>query len=169
MQNPSKADRFLLPTFIGILILISLSLAIPDVRAFVRDRAWPDSREILGRVDGDLNGQGDLVSVIKVKTRLDLIVEVYSQQPQPNVPGLRARIVLPERKDGYFQFQGRPTNLAMMDLDGDGIQEILVPTFDDNLIPRLHVYRYDPQAQVFIPSGPDVLRDPHSPQQPEGH
>ena len=157
MQLPKKLDLWILFSLFILLVVITAVSIHPLARQWLRDHLIQDTRTVVGKVEGDLTGQGDFVSVVKVKTKNDLIVEVYSMEPKKNETSLRARLVLPERRDGYFQFQGHPTNLALVDLNKDGVLEIAVPTFDDNLIPRLHIYRYDPAAQVFILTGPDFL------------
>lgn len=163
MQLPKKLDLWVLLSLLIVLVAVTAASIHPAARQWLRDHLISDNRVVLAKVDGDLTGQGDFVSVIKVKTRNELIVEVYSLEPKKNETSLRARLVLPERRDGFFQFRGHPTNLALVDLNDDGTLEIAVPTFDDNLIPRLHVYRYDPAAQVFILTGPDFLPlDPKS-------
>jgi hypothetical protein len=157
VQLPKKLDLWILFSLFILLVVITAASVHPAARQWLRDHLIQDTRTVVGKVDGDLTGQGDFVSVVKVKTKNDLIVEVYTREPKKNETSLRARLVLPERRDGYFQLQGHPTNLALVDVNKDGVLEIAVPTFDDNLIPRLHIYRYDPAAQVFILTGPDFL------------
>jgi hypothetical protein len=157
VQKTLKSDRTLLPLLLGLVVLTSVAVLFPESREWLRDHLLPDSREILAKAEGDLTGQGDFISVVKVKTKNDLVIEIYSVESQKNETTQRARLILPERKDGFFEFRGQPTNLALVDLNGDGILEIVAPTFDDNLIPRLRIYRYDPSAQVFILTGPEFL------------
>lgn len=159
MKNPPKADRLIPSLSIGLVVLVTILVLIPSVRERIRDGLLPGTREILAKAEGDLTGQGDWVSVVKVKTRSDLVLEVYSMDAQKGETRMRARMVLPEKKDGYFQFHGQPTNLALVDLNGDGVLEIVAPTFDENLIPRLRVYRYDPAAQVFVLASPEDKMD----------
>lgn len=160
MAKPKHFERNTGIAAATLLLIVTICFSVPSIRESLRERFLSDRREILAKVDGDLNGQGDFVSVVKVKTRDDLLVEVYSVNPQRGETTQRARLILPEHKDGYFQFRGQPTNLALVDLDGDNWLEIVAPTYDENLIPRLHVYKYDPHAQVFIPMGPDAVTEP---------
>lgn len=119
-----------------------------------------NNRTVLATVNGDLTGHGDHVTAVKVQTADDLSVEVYSLDQNTQETNLRTRIVLPERRDGAFRFRGQMQRLVLLDLDQDGTLEILVPTFDENLIPRLHIYKYDSLAQIFIKSEPsDQLDD----------
>jgi hypothetical protein len=48
-----------------------------------------------------------------------------------------------------FNLHGRVTRLAIADIDEDGANELLIPTFDDQLVPHLNIYRYIPSAQRF--------------------
>ena len=48
-----------------------------------------------------------------------------------------------------FDLKGNTTNLAIMDVDHDGVLELLAPAYDDNLIPRLNIYKYSPQDRSF--------------------
>lgn len=160
MPKPKQLERLAGFAMLALLLVVTVAFSIPAWREAIRDRFLSDSRQVLAKVDGDLNGQGDFISVVKVKTRDDLIVEVYTLNPQKDETSLRARLILPESKDGFFQFRGRPTNLALVDMDGDNWLEIIAPTFDENLIPRLHVYHYDPHAQIFVPMGPESITEP---------
>lgn len=140
-----------------VVVVTAISLH-PTSRFWLKNWLFPaTSRTLLAKAEGDLTGLGDLVTVLKVKTRSDLLIEVYSQNVQKTESALRARIILPERNDGFFEFRGSPTNLALVDINHDGILEIAAPTFDENMIPRLHIYRYDPEAQVFVMVGPDFF------------
>ena len=46
--------------------------------------------------------------------------------------------------------KGQATNLALKDIDGDNSMEIIVPTYDSNLVAHLNVYKYDPFSRRFI-------------------
>jgi hypothetical protein len=149
--------------YVVVFFLTALSTAIgvftiiPSLRETVREWTLGGERTILGKVAGDLSGKNDNVIVIKVKTSDSLSLEIYSQGSEKGEATFQKRIVLPERRDGYFTFHGRDTNLVMADIDHDGRLEILAPTFDENLIPRLNVYKYEPGSQSFSRMSPDDL------------
>lgn len=89
-----------------------------------------------------------MYTVAKIRSRDALFVEIY----EPMADGsqkLVERIELADKKDGYFKFQDQLTNLAVADIDSDGQPEIMVPSFDQNLIGHLNVYRYDKGAGSF--------------------
>jgi hypothetical protein len=66
----------------------------------------------------------------------------------------RKRVVLPQSQNAHFNFRGNFTDLVMSDFDADGKLEVLAPTYDLDLIPRLNVYRMDPESREFIKLGP---------------
>ena len=158
-----KFDRAFLILLFVIFGLATVTLCFSSARQSFKDWMIPEKREILAKTQGDLTGKGEFVLLIKVKTRDELFVEVYSVDPKTNETHFLAKLAIPEHRDGYFEFRGQPTNLALADLDADGILEVIVPAFDDNLIPRLHVFRYDPAAKVFILSEPGSLTKDLSP------
>jgi hypothetical protein len=127
------------------LLLIGVCIYPPSRRA-IQERIFPAySREILATADGDLLGDGNPVKVIKYKGPDTIFLEVID--PVTNV--LVARILLPDRHDGMFNLHGRVTKLAIADIDSDGRKELLAPTFDDQLVPHLNIYRYNPGSKRF--------------------
>lgn len=158
----SKVSRFqlkdfFLPVLLFILVVVTgLSIYEPS-RIWIKTKLIPESRKLLARADGDLNGHGDKIAVIKVKTRTDLILEIYSLDADDNPKQLRSRLILPERRDAFFNFHGKPSNLILADLNQDGFLEIIAPTYDENLLPRLHVYKYDASTDTFQMASSDLL------------
>lgn len=138
--------------FIGGLLLVALlvtAVAItPSWRQSVRDLISPEQRTILAKVTGDLTGQGLHVMVLKIQTRDGLVLEIYNiDNPEDN--SLMARIVLPEKRDAYFQLKGNATNLGLADVDNEGTMEIIAPTFDDQMIARLNIYKFNAATRGF--------------------
>jgi hypothetical protein len=143
------------PALLTIALFLAVLTSFPQFRETLRGLLVINSREILAKADADLTGQGFKVSIIKVQTSDSLALEVF----QSEVDGVKLqfvrRLVLPESRDAYFNFRGNAANLVVTDVDGDGTLEIVAPTFDDNLVPRLNVYKYDPESKDFFRLGPD--------------
>lgn len=131
---------------------------IPQSRDFFYRWIYEDSRSVLAKVEGDLSGKGDRVHVVKVKSDNELILEVYFFQNPQEPPTEMRRLILSEKRDAFMDFKGSTTNLALIDVNEDGIQEIIAPTFDENLIPRLNVYQIDLETRVFQKMGPRELQ-----------
>lgn len=144
---------------LGLAVLgVSVIASVPSWRDSVRSRFHGPYREIIAKARGDLTGEGLVVSVVKVKTQEGIQVEIYERGHDNDSETLLARLKFDERRDGHFNVRGQATNLALMDLDGDGILEVIVPVYDENLIPRLHVFRFDPIGKVFIRMGPESVQ-----------
>lgn len=135
----------------GLLVLALLVTTIavtPKLRQGVRDFFIPEQRVILAKISGDLTGAGFAVTVLKIQTRDNLVLEVYADEATGE-SRLFSRIVLPERRDAYFQLKGNATNLALADVDGDGSLEIVAPTFDEQMVARLNIYKLNPDTHSF--------------------
>lgn len=157
--STSKKSLFFNLCFIllGLMVLgVSIIASVPTMRTYVRGLVQKPYREILAKSRGDMNGEGLIVNAIKIKTQDGISVEVFERITGTDEERLLARLHLDEKRDAHFNIRGRPTNLALMDIDSDGLLELIVPVYDENLIPRLHVFRFDPIARVFIKLGPEA-------------
>jgi hypothetical protein len=144
------------------LCLIALSLAVisllPKSREIIRNVVVSKSRVVLAKAEADLTGHGLRVAVVKVQTADTIALEIFENSSDQTKLKFVKRIVLPERKDAYFDFRGNATNLVVTDVDNDGVLEIVAPTFDENLIPRLNVYKFDSATGDFFKLGPESYR-----------
>jgi len=134
--------------------LFALSLVIffdAPLRDVLREIfALPD-RKILSVAIGRAMPDSPNVRVAKVLTREGLFLEIYGAADHGFEP-LIDRIKLPDRRDAYIQFQGRATNLAIQDINGDRNYQIIAPSYDDSLVPHLNIYHYNPAIGHFEPS-----------------
>ncbi len=156
MPETAKSKQlFVYLTFlilILLVILVSVVASVPALRDRVRFAVLKPYRQILAKATGDLTGKGEKVSVVKVKTENGILIEVYKVIDEHN-ERLMAKLVIEERRDAFMSLRGNATNLALLDLDSDGILEILAPVYDENLIPRLHVFQYRPEENSFVIMG----------------
>ncbi len=144
------------PTLCLISVCLAVLTLIPTSREFIRSVIVTNSRSVLAKADADITGQGMKVSVIKVRTSDTIALEIFENEGDSLKLKFVKRLVLPEKRDAYFNFRGNATNLVVTDVDGDGTLEIVAPTFDENLIPRLNVYKFDPERHDFIRLGPET-------------
>lgn len=138
-QNAVLASRIVLILAFAAFFIAALH---PDVRSSMHTALVKDYRIILSTARGDLLGTGSEMTVAKIRTRDGLFIEIYEAKDDGS-QRLVERFELADKKDGYFNFNGQATNLAIDDVDGDGRPEILVPSFDQNLVGHLNIYRYD--------------------------
>lgn len=160
MSETSGTKKFLLNLAFVVLavcvVTVSIVASVPHWRDAVRARFIKPYREVLAKAKGNLVGQLQPVSVIKLKTEEGIVVEVYQITDEQGSERLKTRLKVDERRDAFINLRGQATNLALLDLDGDGALEILVPVYDENLIPRLHVFKYVPTEDNFVKMGPDA-------------
>lgn len=116
----------------------------PDFRNEANAMLAPQQRIILAVAHAPLGESTDPLQVLKVKAKDGLYVEVYGQENQGALvmQKLLASAKLPDKRDGYFTFNNQVTNLAIDDIDNDKQREILVTSFDENLVAHLNVYKY---------------------------
>lgn len=131
---------------IGLVLVVACIY--PPSRHWLQNFLAPESgREVLATAEGDLLNTGKIVKVIKYRGPEGIFVEIVDNDPEHT--DLIAKIVIPDKRDGLFNLHGRVTRLAIADFDNDGANELLVPTFDDQLVPHLNIYRYNPQSRQF--------------------
>lgn len=138
----AKSGQLLSLLIPGLFIVATLN---DGARAAIRETLQPEYRKLLSTAFGDVLGNGTPIRVMKVKTREGLFVEIY----RANNYELVQKISLDQKSDGYFTYRGNPTNLALVDIDGDDTPEILAPGYDQNLSAHLNVYRYDRETNLF--------------------
>lgn len=136
------------PIVYGALIL-AIAVSFPQVREWAQLLRLENDRIVLAKVVGDLTGEGETVNVYKVKTPDSLAIEVYFVNALDSAPTEIKRIVLEEKRDAFFSYRGRSVNLVLEDEDGDGVMEIIVPAYDNNLVPRVLVYKFSPESRTF--------------------
>lgn len=129
-----------------VMFAVTLVAAVhPEARTGIRDSILTDYRVLVSSVRADLSGKGSEYTIAKVKTRESLFLEIY-QNEKNGASTLVQKIEIPDARDGYFNFDGSATNLALADVDQDGSMEILAPSFDRDLVGRLNVFRFNAEA-----------------------
>lgn len=153
-MNLRKAFQNNKVAFVGQALLITLSAVCllaslhPEARTGIRNSVLKDYRTIVSSAKADIAGDGSSFTVVKVKTRDGIVVEVYKQDGSDQMH-LQEKIAIGDARDGFFSFNGQATNLALEDIDGDGRREILAPTFDRDLVGRLNIFKFNSQSNAF--------------------
>ncbi|MGE4130658.1 MAG: hypothetical protein AB7F86_03425 [Bdellovibrionales bacterium] len=125
----------------------------PSVRQAVQDRLAGQEREILATAEGNVLNDSSNAKVIKVRDAEGLWVEVLKLD-ENGQSSMVDRVLLPDRHDGLFNFHGHVTRLAIADIDQDGQFELLAPSFDQQLVPHLNIFRYNAALGKFEPYQP---------------
>lgn len=136
-----------------VLILTAASLSVvainPRWRQSLKNALVGDERTILAKTEGPIQAGGPPFKIFKIRTGEDISLEIFSSVDGGKEFVLNQKIDLQERIDGYFTFRGNATNLVLADIDSDGFNEILSATFDDQGVPRLNAFKYDPTIRTF--------------------
>jgi hypothetical protein len=152
-----------MPTLFFFLSLFLIGLTIVILNQDWRDdfRKWfrGSDRTILATLRGDFDGTGQLFSVFKIRESGALFVEFYSQKSvgdgldsevlAQSTIELIQRLELPNPIDGYVTFMGEATNLAVANLDGDPMLELLVPSYNLELAASLDVIKFNAALNKF--------------------
>lgn len=148
-ESKIKTKELLL---IGVLALVAMTLVaiavIPSLRLKVKEALLGSGRDVVAKVSGTLTAQGPVVTVLKIRSKNSLGLEVYAQDENEGLV-LLAKLPLFEARDGYFMLQGNATNLALTDVDKDGNPEVVAPTYDEQMVPRLNIFKFNPEAKTF--------------------
>lgn len=148
---PKNVTKISIPIILAITFAIAavVAVAVPQYRLTIKDFLMNPERKVLAKASADFNGQGLRLSVMKIQQKNQILIEIYPFADLKEENGLFDRIVLPDSVDGYFMFQNNSTNLALADIDGDSILEILVPTYDWQQNPRLNVFKLREDQRGF--------------------
>lgn len=148
------AKRWVIFSILMILTAGLLAAALtPSLRLKIQSYFSKDGREILAIAEGDLLNDGTQVKVIKYRNKDGIYVDVLKVDADGGTQKVES-ILLPDKHDGLFNFESYVTRLAIHDIDGDGKSELLAPTFDNQLVPHLNVFRYNPAIGRFEPYQP---------------
>ena len=127
-----------------------VTLCIPSTRASLRAHILKPARQVLSIANGNLLHDGSFVKVVKYKTPEGILIEVLSAEDTGS-RSLVDRIPIVGEHDGFFDFYGEASQLAIMDVDEDGKMELVAPTFDSNLVAHLNIYKYNDVTKKFDP------------------
>lgn len=143
--DTKKAILYLSVTFC---FTVSIYIAFSSSFSEILKSFFSSDRKVLSKITGNLTGGIDTFDIIKVRESNIITVEIYRQTEASDVKLLH-KIQLPFENDGYFLFHNSSTNLALTDIDGDKLPEIIAPTFDKTLSAHLNVVKYNPDGDNF--------------------
>ena len=129
----------------------SFVLFSPEWRKKAQSKTRSQQRTMLSVVEGDLLNEGSLIKVVKFKSLEGIVLEFYSEPAEGGWSKQISRVILPNAVDGFLNHHGRPVQLAVSDLDGDGTMELLAPAFDSQMIAQLNPYKYSHEQKGFVP------------------
>ncbi len=147
---------FLLVSSIA-LIVLSFTLVIQsDFRQAFLNFFSSNERTIIASLETNLSLPNKNFKILKISENKSLWVEIYDLNlMEDRVAEFKLTIKL----DGRMFINKKASSLFASDLDGDQILEVIVPTFDFELNPQIHAFRYNPITDRFSEiSNQDLLQ-----------
>ena len=128
--------------------IVSFSLIFSHFKTHIQSVWNPHQDRLLSTVVGDISGNGHYIKALKFKTPEGIRLELLKAQSREEKE-LVNDIVIPHPYNGFFEYRGQSVQLAMGDVNGDGVMEVMAPTFDKDLKPYLNVYYYHENHDNF--------------------
>jgi len=148
----SKTQKFIFiasqTLLVATFVLALIAAVHPETRIGLRQTLLNDQRVLVSSAQADLTGAGFPITVAKFKSQHSVFLEIYRSETDGRMT-LLEKIELPDARDGYFNFNGQATNLALADIDEDGQFEILAPSFDRDLVGRLNIFKFNAGLNGF--------------------
>lgn len=141
-----NADLF----FWSTIFILSLAVALtPSLRERFQNLMNSDKKVVLSTVSGRVSQGGPNFVVTKVRYQAKLWAEVYKMDAQTGATQFWQSLPLDSEQDAYLGFNVKSSNLALLDIDHDQVLEIVAPTFDDQMNPKLNIFKYDEKSGLF--------------------
>ena len=103
---------------------------------------------ILQIVETSLLGMSLDIKVLKRKAGDSIYLEFLFRRPDGSFYLINS-IDLAGPYNGFLEYQKGTLSLGLLDYDGDGLLEVIAPTFDKWLRPRANIISYNPKIKKF--------------------
>lgn len=141
--------KFLKLFFVTIHSLSLLSVFHPAVRGALKSAIRGNSRTVLSSVNTKLDTSETQYNILKVRSEGNLFLEVYSTDKLGGI-SLLEKVQLPDDHDAYFNFGGTMSNLIVADVERAGLPQIVVPSFDKDLVGHLNIFQFDSASHTLM-------------------
>ncbi len=126
---------------------LTAAVAIPQFRDAIRKKFLTEQRKVLAKASSNINADEQEYLILKVKHKNMIQLEVFLKSESSLK--LLQKFTLQGTFDGFFTFAGEATNLVITNLDYDPQLEILAPTFDDDFVAHLQIFKFNIASQQF--------------------
>lgn len=133
-----------------ICILIAVLSSMPSVQQKISGLLTKENRTILAKITGYFGIHQKEFFVLKIKDATGLQIEIYDGATDSGST-LKQKFLLMQDSDAYITLDKETTNLALSDVDKDGLFDILAPSVDQNGNLRLNIFRYNEGYNSFEP------------------
>lgn len=151
-----RGSLFLLVFAVVVTTCVSL---IPPLRVRVQDSLWRPKREVLAKLNWRISDSQELlifkIRVIKrdgLNLTEGLSLEAFplsNQYPDEHKSEPVIQVALPGNHNAHLLVQGQSTPLALVDVNGDGVLDIVAPSsFGDGPV-GLNAFSYDIESKTL--------------------
>lgn len=133
---------WILSTF---MVALTCALALStDLRTYITDDLLHrNQRKILSVIS--TTNSNTAFKILKIKKGKNLYVEVYSDDK-------KEQFDLGATNNGTVFLNGKSTEMASVDIDNDGLREIIIPTLNSRSKSELYILKYNSKTQRFLMS-----------------
>jgi len=128
-------------------LLFAIASSMNSVRVIFENRT--EERKILSKVFTEYGHKSFVILKIKINNAVEL--EIYEKIPPQNNQQLKQKFTLNDDSEAYLMVNSNALNLTLIDIDKDGLLDIVCPTVDKNGNSRLNVFQYNPDIEQFLP------------------
>ncbi len=135
--------------FVTIHSISLLSVFHPSIRGAIKSAIRGSNRSVLSSVSTRLDTSDTNYNILKVRSDGNLFLEIYSTDSF-GIISLLEKYQLPDDHDAYFNFGGTMSNLVVADIEMTGLPQIVVPSFDKDLVGHLNIFQFDISSRSLM-------------------
>ncbi len=148
--NPVSQKKIIALFMILAIAFIGIT-QVPAVRASLSSLLKNQQRTVLAKLTGFFSNEQVEMLILKVRDSAGLQIEIYEVNRKQDTQVLKQKFDLSEDADSYVTIDKNSTNLALQDVDQDGILDIIAPSVDRNGNLRLNTFRFNSELKMFEP------------------
>lgn len=135
----------------GILALIALVFSILSANTKFRSLIQPNdirTRQILAKIFAEFTHKKFVI--FKIKTESGIDIEIFEKDVE-NTQHFKQKFSLTEDSEAFLMINNNSVNLALDDVDHDGVLDIIAPTVDRGGNSRLNIFKFNAELNQFVP------------------
>lgn len=107
-----------------------------------------ETRKIVGKLMASFPDRQYVIFKVQTESGIDL--EVF-EKDLSGLQKLKQKFSFLDDTEAFLMMNENSENLALIDYDKDGFQDIVMPTVDKNGNSRLNIFKYNAELQQFMP------------------
>lgn len=145
-----KKKQRLVILLLAVAVIAAVLSSFPKVQLKMKDLFLKPHRVVLAKVNTFYGIEQKEYLILKIKDESGLQIEIYEMQKDGGQL-FKQKFELTQDSDAYITLDKNTTNLALSDVDKDGVMDILAPSVDRNGNLRLNTFRYNLEFNSFEP------------------